>query len=143
MPYKDPEAKRRYMTQYYQQKIKTGEIPCTAHRKGSYGLTRSLANKTQVVGTSRLMTEPHVVPTNLTAKPAYLLKRESKKPTLPRRSGGAEYREPRSERMFRQSGRWAPLLADVRICSPTPPRRRGPSVMSSSVVGRNPGYRSR
>jgi len=24
--------------------------------------------------------------------------------------------------MFRQSGRWAPLLADVRICWPAPPR---------------------
>jgi hypothetical protein len=30
MPYKDPEAKRRYMAHYYEQKIKTGEIPCTA-----------------------------------------------------------------------------------------------------------------
>jgi hypothetical protein len=92
MPYKDPEAKRQYMAQYYQQKIKTGEIPCTAHRKGSYGLTRLFANKTQVA-TSRLMTEPHVVPANLTAKRAYTLKRESKKATLPKRSGGAEYRE--------------------------------------------------
>jgi hypothetical protein len=47
MPYKDPEAKRRYMSRYYEQKIKTGEIPCTAYRKGSYGLTNSYANKTQ------------------------------------------------------------------------------------------------
>jgi hypothetical protein len=39
MPYKDPEAKRRYMSRYYEQKIKTGEIPSTAYRKGSYGLT--------------------------------------------------------------------------------------------------------
>jgi hypothetical protein len=46
MPYKDPEAKRRYMSRYYEQKIKTGEIPCTAHRKRSYGLTSSYANKT-------------------------------------------------------------------------------------------------
>jgi hypothetical protein len=29
MPYKDPEAKRRYMARYYEQKIKTGAIPCT------------------------------------------------------------------------------------------------------------------
>jgi hypothetical protein len=49
MPYKDPEAKRRYMARYYQQKIKTGEIPCTVHRKRSYGLTNSYANKTQIV----------------------------------------------------------------------------------------------
>jgi len=47
MPYKDPEAKRRYMSRYYEQKIKTGEIPCTAYRKRSYGLTSSGANKTQ------------------------------------------------------------------------------------------------
>ncbi len=39
MPYKDPEEKRRYMSRYYEQKIKTGEIPSTAYRKGSYGLT--------------------------------------------------------------------------------------------------------
>ena len=45
MPYKDPEAKRRYMARHYQKKIKTGVIPCTAHRKESYGLTRSFANK--------------------------------------------------------------------------------------------------
>jgi hypothetical protein len=93
MPYKDPEAKRRYMAQYYLQKIKTGEIPCTAYRKGSYGLTSSFANKTQVVGPSRLITEPPVVPANLTANPACSLKRESKKPALPKSSGGAEYRE--------------------------------------------------
>ena len=91
MPYKE-EAKRRYMAQYYQQKIKTGEIPCTAHRKGSYGLTSSYANKTQIVGTSRLTAEPRVVPANLTANPVRTLKRESKKPTLPKRVGGAEYR---------------------------------------------------
>jgi hypothetical protein len=93
MPHKDAEAKRRYMAQYYQQKIRTGEIPCTAHRKGSYGLTRSFANKTQIVGTSSPLTEPHVVPANLTAKPAYILKCENKKPMLPKRSRGAEYRE--------------------------------------------------
>src|SRR6266478_7100144 len=46
MPYKDPEAKRGYMARYYEQKIKTGEIPCTAHRKRSYGHTSSYANKT-------------------------------------------------------------------------------------------------
>jgi hypothetical protein len=45
MPYKDPEAKRRYMSRYYEQKIKTGAgaIPCTAHRKKvlrSYGFAR-------------------------------------------------------------------------------------------------------
>jgi hypothetical protein len=43
MTYKDPEAKRRYMARYYEQKIKTGEIPCTAHRKRvlwSYELLR-------------------------------------------------------------------------------------------------------
>jgi hypothetical protein len=49
MPYKDPEAKRHYMSRYYEQKIKTGEIPCTAYRKRSYGLTNSGANKTQNV----------------------------------------------------------------------------------------------
>ena len=43
MSYKDPEAKRRYMARYYEQKIKTGGIPCTAYRKGvlwSYSLVR-------------------------------------------------------------------------------------------------------
>ncbi len=55
----------------------------------------------------------------------------------------AQNSEPRSERMFRQSGRSAPLLADVRICWPTLPRRRAPSGMPSSVVARKPGYRSR
>jgi hypothetical protein len=39
------------------------------------------------------MTEPHVVPENLTDKPAYTLKRESKKPAHLKLSGGAEYRE--------------------------------------------------
>jgi hypothetical protein len=39
MPYKDPEAKRRYMSRYYVQKIKPGEIPCTTYRKRSYSLT--------------------------------------------------------------------------------------------------------
>ena len=96
MSYKDPEAKRRYMARYYEQKIKTGGIPCTAYRKGSYGLTRWFANKTQVVGTSKPVTEPHVVAANLTANPdcsRLPLKRKSKKPALPKRSGGAEYRE--------------------------------------------------
>ena len=46
MPFRDSEAKRRYMRLYYEQKIKTGEIPCTADRKGSYGLNRARANKT-------------------------------------------------------------------------------------------------
>jgi hypothetical protein len=78
------------MARYYEQKIKTGEIPCTAHRKGSYGLTRSFANKTQVVGISRPMTEPHVVTANLIANPACSLKPESKKPALRKRLGEAE-----------------------------------------------------
>jgi hypothetical protein len=46
MPYKDREAKRRYMALYYEQKIKTGEIPCTVHRKRSYGLNSAQTNKT-------------------------------------------------------------------------------------------------
>lgn len=34
MPYKNPEAKRRYMTRYYEQKVKTGSIPSTRKREG-------------------------------------------------------------------------------------------------------------
>lgn len=34
MPYKDPEAKRRYMGRYYEQKIKTGSILSTRKREG-------------------------------------------------------------------------------------------------------------
>ena len=87
MPYQDPEAKRRDLARYYEQKIKTGEIPCTAQ-----GVLRSysFANKTQVVGISRPMTEPHVVTANLTANPVCSLKRESKKPALRKRLGEAE-----------------------------------------------------
>jgi len=51
--------------------------------------------------------------------------------------------EPMSEPMFRPSGRWAPRLADVRICWPTPPRRQGPSPMPSFAVETNPAYPSR
>jgi len=50
---------------------------------------------------------------------------------------------PRSERMFRQ--KW-PVGAAFSRCQdllPAPPKRRGPSVMPSSVVGRKPGYRWR
>ncbi len=46
MPYKDREAKRRYMERYYREKIKPGEIPCTSYRKRSYGLTSANAPKT-------------------------------------------------------------------------------------------------
>jgi hypothetical protein len=34
MPYKDPEAKRRYMARYYEQRIKTRSIPCTRRWEG-------------------------------------------------------------------------------------------------------------
>jgi len=40
MPYK-PAAKRLYMSRYYEQKIKTGEIPCTVYRKRSYSLAHN------------------------------------------------------------------------------------------------------
>jgi phosphate transport system substrate-binding protein len=46
--------------------------------------------------------------------------------------------KPRWERMFRQSGWWAALSADARICSSTRPRRRAPSGIPSCVAGRNP-----
>ena len=41
MPYKDPEAKRRYMAYYYQQKIKTGEIRLHGPRGLTVLLVRS------------------------------------------------------------------------------------------------------
>jgi hypothetical protein len=77
MPYKDPEAKRRYMSRYYVQKIKPGAIPCTAYRKRSYGLTNSYANKTQDFSAAILAPKSP----------------EDNKPRRPKRRGGAEYRE--------------------------------------------------
>jgi hypothetical protein len=49
MPYKDPEAKRRYMARYYGQKIKTGEIPCTAHRCRLNAATMACSASTELV----------------------------------------------------------------------------------------------
>jgi hypothetical protein len=46
MPYKDPQAKRRYMERYYREKIKPGEIPSTSYRKRSYGLMNTNTHKT-------------------------------------------------------------------------------------------------
>jgi hypothetical protein len=104
MPYKDPEAKRRYMSRYYAQKIKTGEIPCTAYRKGSYGLTGSHANKTQASGSAILAPKSGIshpisplqaMPTSHQSRfnSLFGLKPEDNKPSRPKRRGGAEYRE--------------------------------------------------
>src|SRR5205823_9998001 len=100
MPYKDPEAKRRYMARYYREKIKTGEIPSTAHRKGSYGLTSSYANKTRAFesavlsaksSNSRPITPLNAQPasTRTGLNPVFVSKREKKPP----RTRGAEYKE--------------------------------------------------
>ena len=51
MPYK-PEAKRRFNARYHRQKVKNKRDSLHSTSKGSYGLTRSFANNTQVVGTS-------------------------------------------------------------------------------------------
>ena len=113
MPYKDREAKRRYMAQYYQQKIKTGEIPCTANRKGSYGLNRARANKTlaqtpaklavltandprnrpntQVRAISNPITRNQSVPSCPESNPFHRVKRERQAPAA--HTGGAEYKE--------------------------------------------------
>ena len=92
MPYK-PEAKSPIQCSLLPAKGQNKRDSLHSTSKGSYGLTRSFANNTQVVGTSRLMTAPHVVPANLTPNPACSLKRESKKPALAKRAGGGEYRE--------------------------------------------------
>ena len=34
MPYKDPERKRRYMSRYYEQKVKTAQFPVRLIEKG-------------------------------------------------------------------------------------------------------------
>ncbi len=104
MPYKDPEAKRRYMSRYYEQRIKTGEIPCTAYRKGSYGLTNSYVNKTQARkstilapknGISQPISTSQALPTSSQSRfnPLFVLKPEDNKPRQPKRRGGAEYKE--------------------------------------------------
>ena len=98
MPYKDLEAKRRYMSRYYEQKIKTGEIPCTAYRKRSYGLTGSYANKTHAFKPAVLAGksgsfEPSNAPPASTRKglnPFFPFKRERKQPV---QTAGAEYKE--------------------------------------------------
>jgi hypothetical protein len=85
MPYKDPEAKRRYMARYYLEKIKTGQIPSTAYRNGSYGLRGSQPNKTLTGNTAKLTEKrPPEVPSKLHQRP----KRSFSYPT-----GGAEYKE--------------------------------------------------
>jgi hypothetical protein len=104
MPYKDPEAKRRYMSRYYEQKIKTGAIPCTAYRKRSYGLTGSYASKTQASGSAILAPESGIsrpVPPSQAQLPSsqsrsnslFIPKPEDNKPRQPKRRGGAEYKE--------------------------------------------------
>jgi hypothetical protein len=104
MPYKDPEAKRRYLSRYYVQKIKPGEIPCTAYRKRSYGLKDSYANKTQDFrspvlapksGISQPISPLQALPTSLQSgfNPLFILKTEDNKPRRPKRRGGAEYTE--------------------------------------------------
>jgi|SRR5882724_5312962 len=103
MPYKDPEAKRRYMSRYYEQKIKTGAIPCTAYRKRSYGLTDQCANKTQA-SRSAVVAPKGGIPQPFSSSqapvsppsrcnPLFILKPEDNKPRRPKRRGGAEYRE--------------------------------------------------
>jgi hypothetical protein len=104
VPYKDPEAKRRYMSRYYEQKIKTGAIPCTASRKRSYGLTASCANKTRASGSAILasksgISQPISPPNGLSTSigPGFNhifgFNTEKKKPARPRSTGGAEYKE--------------------------------------------------
>jgi hypothetical protein len=101
MPSKDTEAKRRYMSWYYEQKIKTGEIPCTAHRKRSYGLTSSDANKTHAFkpavlarksGSFEPITPSKAPPasTRTGLNPFFPFKRERKQPV---QTAGAEYKE--------------------------------------------------
>ena len=104
MPYKDPEAKRRYMSRYYEQKIKTGAIPCTAYRKRSHGLTNSYRNKTQASGSAILapesgISQPISPPNGLSTSVGpgfnhlFGFNAEKKKSAGPRRTGGAEYKE--------------------------------------------------
>jgi hypothetical protein len=104
MPYKDPETKRLYMSRYYEQKIKTGAIPCTAFRKRSYGLTASCANKTQASrsavrapesGTSQPISPSQALPTYPQSRfnLLFIPTPEGNKPRQPKRRGGAEYKE--------------------------------------------------
>jgi len=83
----------------YEQKIKTGEIPCTAHRKRSYGLTSSCANKTQAFkpvvlgrksGSFVPITPSNAPPasTRTGLNPIFPFKRERKERV---QTGGAEY----------------------------------------------------
>src|SRR5713101_10077322 len=92
------------MSRYYEQKIKTGEIPSTAHRKGSYGLTSSCANKTRVSrsailapksGISQPISPSQALPTSPQSRlnPLFGLTPEDNKPRRPKLRGGAEYRE--------------------------------------------------
>jgi hypothetical protein len=89
------------MSRYYVQKIKTGEIPSTAHRKGSYGLTSSYANKTRAFKSAVPAREnasfESITPSNAPPasgrtglNPLFIFKREKKKPV---QTGGAEYKE--------------------------------------------------
>jgi hypothetical protein len=100
MPYKDPEAKRRYMSRYYEQNIKTGAIPSTAFRKRFYGLTSPCANKTQTftspvlapkAGVSQpispLQTLPHL------CNPSLIRSLSLRESPGARGRGGAEYKE--------------------------------------------------
>jgi hypothetical protein len=104
MPYKDPEAKRRYMSRYYEQKIKTGAIPCTAYRKRSYGLTDPRANKTQdsrsaVAGPKGGISQPispsqaPLPSSQFRSNSLFISKPENNTPKRPNRKGGAEYKE--------------------------------------------------
>ena len=89
------------MARYYEQKIKTGEIPRTAHRKRSSGLTGPRANKTQDFRSPILArksgsfepitpSQPMPASTGPGLNPFFLLKRERKQPV---QTGGAEYKE--------------------------------------------------
>src|SRR5438128_1577160 len=104
MPYKDPEVKRRYMSRYYKQKIKTGAIPCTAYRKRSYGLTGLYANKTQASTSVVLAPESGIfqpisrsqalpVCPQSGFNPLFVPKPVDNRPRQLKLKGGAEYRE--------------------------------------------------
>jgi hypothetical protein len=126
MPYKDREAKRRYMALYYEQKIKTGEIPCTVHRKRSYGLNSAQTNKTSAQTPSKLAVltadglrvAPNTQvrasfsqimrhqsdPTREQFNPFRTVKSERQTPALAVQTGGAEYRT-QSQRIYKSGKR--------------------------------------
>lgn len=95
------------MARYYEQKIKRGEIPCTAPAKRSYGLRSSCANKPQALNPRawpqkavvlcRLLYQTHSL--HLRERGlinAFPFKRERKEPV---QTGGAEYQRADSQRI--------------------------------------------